>query len=133
VGSVIFLPQEAFARIPSSNEVSIGYGNLSYATAFAQELASVDSEAVHVKDIQVDGQIHNNKMERMNGEVRDRERVMRGLKKMDAPILNGYQIFHNYIRPHEGLNGETPAERAGIKVRDADKWTTLIQRASKKN
>jgi hypothetical protein len=48
-------------------------------------------------------------MERMNGEVRDREKVMRGLKKVDTPILKGYQIFHNYIRPHEGLDGRTRA------------------------
>jgi hypothetical protein len=31
-------------------------------------------------------------MERMNGEVRDREKVMRRLKKMDTPILTGYQF-----------------------------------------
>jgi putative transposase len=57
-----------------------------------------------------------NKMERFNGEVRDREKVMRGLKKKDTPILAGYQIFHNYVRPHIGLNGQTPAERCGIKI-----------------
>lgn len=74
---------------------------------------------------------HNNKMERMNGEVRDREKVMRGLKKPDTPILTGYQLFHNYIRSHEGLDGKTPAEAAGIKVEGENKWMTLIQNASK--
>lgn len=34
----------------------------------------------------------------------------------DTPILSDYQIFHNYIRPHEALNGKTPAEACGIKV-----------------
>ncbi|MDG6995785.1 MAG: hypothetical protein JRN52_07670 [Nitrososphaerota archaeon] len=57
----------------------------------------------HIRQIQLKGTIHNNKMERMNGEVRDRERTMRGLKRTDTPILKGYQIFHNYIRPHESL------------------------------
>jgi putative transposase len=46
---------------------------------------------------------NNNKMERMNGEIRDREKTMRGLKKADTPILRGYQIYHNYISEHEGL------------------------------
>jgi hypothetical protein len=32
-------------------------------------------------------------MERLNGEIRDREKTMRGLKKMDNAILTGYQIF----------------------------------------
>jgi hypothetical protein len=72
-----------------------------------------------------------NKMERFNGEVRDREKVMRGLKKKDTPILAGYQIFHNYVRPHIGLNGQTPAERCGIKIGGNDKWLTLIQNAEK--
>ena len=47
----------------------------------------------------------------MNGEIREREKVMRGLKKADTPVLSGLQIYHNYIRPHEGLGVEiTPAE-----------------------
>ena len=39
-------------------------------------------------------------MERLNGEIRDREKVMRGLKKINTPILTGYQIHHKYIREH---------------------------------
>jgi len=38
--------------------------------------------------------MNNNKMERFNGEVRDREKVMRGLKRKDTTILTGYQIYH---------------------------------------
>jgi hypothetical protein len=64
-------------------------------------------------------------------EIRDRERVMRGLKTVETPIIPGYQIYHNYIRPHEGLDGQTPAEACGIKVGGQDKWLTLIQNASK--
>jgi hypothetical protein len=33
----------------------------------------------------------------MDGEIRDREKVMRGLERKDSPILTGYQLFHNYI------------------------------------
>ncbi len=80
----------------------------------------------------MNGQVHNNKMERMNGELRDRERVMRTLEKTDTPILTGMQIFHNYIRPHEALKGRTPAEAAGIQIIGENKWLTLIQNASRK-
>jgi hypothetical protein len=66
-------------------------------------------------------------MERFNGEVRDREKTMRGLKKVDTPIISGYKIFHNYVRPHMGLDGQTPAEKCGIKIEGDDKWLTLIQ------
>ncbi len=84
----------------------------------------------HIREIRLTGQIHNNKMERMNGEIRDREKVMRGLKVEDTQILAGVQLFHNYIKPHEALNGRTPAEAAGIVVKGENKWLTLIQNAS---
>jgi putative transposase len=71
-------------------------------------------------------------MERFNGEVKDREKVMRGLKKSDTTILTGYQIFHNYVRPHESLADKTPAEICGIKIQGNNKWMTLIQNACKK-
>jgi hypothetical protein len=69
-------------------------------------------------------------MERLNGEIRDREKTMKGLKKMDTPILKGIQIYHNYIREHEALQGKTPAEACGIKVHGKNKWKTLIENAS---
>jgi hypothetical protein len=70
-------------------------------------------------------------MERLNEEIRDREKVTRNLKKEDSPILTGMQIFHNYVRPHMGLNGRTPADLAGIQVEGEDKWLTLIQNSQK--
>ena len=85
----------------------------------------------HVNAIKLSGNMNNNKMERFNGEIRDREKTMRGLKRKDTPILTGYQIFHNYIRSHEGLDGKTPAEACGITVQGKNKWITLIQNASK--
>ena len=68
----------------------------------------------------------------MNGELRQREKVMRTLERTDTPILTGMQIYHNYVRPHEALDGRTPSEAAGITVEGEDKWLTLIQNASKK-
>jgi transposase-like protein len=84
----------------------------------------------HIRHITLRGDRNNNKMERFNGEVRDREKTMRGLKINDTPILSGYQIFHNYIRPHEALDGKTPSEACGVQVNGKNKWLTLIQNAS---
>jgi hypothetical protein len=70
-------------------------------------------------------------MERMNGELRNREKVVRGVKREDSPLITGLQIYHNYVRPHMGLNGKTPSEVAGIEVEGKDKWPTLIQNACK--
>lgn len=88
----------------------------------------------HIRKITLKGKVHNNnKMERLNGEIRDREKTMRGLKRKRTPILQGYQIYHNYIRPHEALNGQTPSEACGIQIEGKNKWLTLIQNASRKN
>jgi hypothetical protein len=60
----------------------------------------LETRTEHNRHITVQGDRNNNKMERFNGEVRDREKVVGGLKKTDSPRLDGYQIFHNYVRPH---------------------------------
>ena len=54
------------------------------------------------------------------------------LKKTDIPILTGYQIYHNYVRPHERLDDKTPADGSGIKIEGKNKWNILIQNARDK-
>ncbi len=65
----------------------------------------------------------------MNGEVRDIEKVMLGLKIQRTAILPGYQLYHNYFRPHEVLNGKTFAEKCGIIIEGQNKWETVIENA----
>jgi transposase-like protein len=77
-----------------------------------------------------DGKVDNRKMEAFNGTVRSREKVMRSLKREDSPILEGYRIYHNHVRPHMALNHKTPGDMAGIQVKGENKWITLIQNAS---
>ncbi len=86
----------------------------------------------HIRKITLEGTHNNNKMEHMNGEIRDRERVVRGVKVDDSPLIKGLQIYHNYIRPHEALEGKTPAEACGINVEGENKWLTLIENASRR-
>lgn len=105
-----------------------------YHDAFNKEFYTLKNpRSKHINTIKLSGDMNNNKMERLNGEIRDREKTMRGLKKVDTKILAGYQLYHNYLRPHEGLNGKTPADMAGIKIEGNNKWITLIQNASKQN
>ncbi len=104
----------------------------SYSDAFKKEYRTLKGpRAIHIRDIDYRKHLQNNKMERLNGEIRDREKIMRGLKKPETPILRGYRIYHNYLRPHEGLKGKTPAEAAGIRIEGDNKWLTLIQNASR--
>jgi len=106
----------------------------SYHDAYKKEFFTLKNPRTeHIRHITLRGDHNNNKMERMNGEIRDREKTMRGLKKTDTDILKGYQLYHNFIRPHEALDGKTPSEACGITIEGKNKWLTLIQNASKKS
>ncbi|HEY4680601.1 MAG TPA: DDE-type integrase/transposase/recombinase [Nitrosarchaeum sp.] len=114
-------------------KVFITDGLGSYAEAYQKEFWTVKRETrtLHIRHIHLQGDRNNNKMERLNGEIRDREKVMRGIKKKNSVTLTGYQLFHNYIRPHSALDGKTPSEKCGIEINGDNKWITLIQNASK--
>ena len=88
-----------------------------------------EEQTQHIRHIHFKNDRNTNVMERLNGEIRDREKVMRSLKTDDSPIITGMQIFHNYIRSHMGIDGHTPSEKAGIKVEGLNKWITIIQNA----
>ena len=134
VSDITPMLREAKAHAHKSPTTFITDGAPNFHQAYRREFAHSHPsdkrpKAVHIAEIQMAGVVHNNKMERMNGEVRDREKTMRGLKNTDTPILKGLQIYHNFIREHEGLGGKTPAEAAGITVEGQNKWLTLIQNA----
>ena len=107
----------------------ISDGAQNFVRAIDREYAYENPRPIHVRDIRLGGKVHNNKMERMNGEIRDREKVTRNLKSVNSPVLKGLQIYDNYIRPHMTFNDKTPSEMAGIKVNGENKWKTLIQNA----
>jgi len=86
----------------------------------------------HHRHIHLSGDMNNNQMESFNGNtLRMREKIVRGIKKDSSSIIKGMQIHHNFIRPHQGLNDDTPADRAGIRIQGNNKWKTIIQNAVK--
>ena len=128
----LFQLAKAVAGKAPKTLVSDGAANFHEAYLKEFHTARLDTRTEHIRHIRLAGDFNNNKMERMNGEIRDREKVMRGLERKDSPILTGYQLFHNYIRPHKALEYRTPAEVAGVKILGKDKWLTIIQNASQK-
>ena len=75
------------------------------------------------------GDMNNNKMERLNGIIRDREKTFRGLGGMDTPVFDGMKVHYNHCRRHDSIK-QTPAEAAGIETEGANKWKTIIQNSS---
>lgn len=60
---------------------------------------------------------NTNLIERFHGTLKDQTKVMRGLKDIRTAklITEGWLLHYNYLRPHEALQGKTPAEVAGVK------------------
>jgi hypothetical protein len=89
-------------------------------------------DAVHVAGVGLQGRLNNNRMERYHGTLKERTKVMRALKTTDTSVLDGQRIYYNHIRPHQGLNGKTPAEVAGLDLNlGKNKWESLIKKASR--
>jgi putative transposase len=99
----------------------------SYKAAMEHEFRNTVHLAVGIR-----GQVSNNRIERLHGTMRERNKVMRAIKKPDSIYVRGQVIYYNHIRPHSGLNGKMPAEAAGIEpVASQNKWEAIIKKASK--
>lgn len=59
---------------------------------------------------------NNNPIERHNGDIKDRIKTMRdfGSHEGAGHFLDLRRTVHNFVNPHMGLKGGTPAEAAGI-------------------
>jgi len=130
--NLLAMGKQVTKKTPS---VFVTDGLPAYNDAFKKEFTPknfLHKPSKHIRDIHFKHQLSNNNIqERLNGEFRDREKVFRGIKKADGSIITGIKMYHNFIRPHSSLDGDTPADRSGIEIKGNNKWLTIIQNASK--
>jgi transposase-like protein len=69
----------------------------------------------------------NNRIERLNGTLRERVKVQRGWKSKTSQIAEGQRIGYNFVKPHMALEGKTPAQSAGLDVKG---WKQLLEKAA---
>ena len=81
-------------------------------------------------------QHNNNPIERENGNIKDRIKIMRGgfgSFHGAKGFLNMRRVIHNFVNPHQGLKERTPAEEADINLNlKRNKLLKLIQKMAKK-
>ncbi len=81
--------------------------------------------------LKADTDKRNNIVERIQGTIRERIKVMRAFKNKESAklILDLFVIYYNCIRIHQGIN-KTPIEQAGVKLNlGKNKWLDLIYKA----
>ena len=104
----------------------------SYDKAFQKEFYTLKNTRVkNIRSISVRNERLNSVVERLNGTVRDREKVMRGMntKGSAQKIIEAMRIHYNFCREHSKL-GKTPAEASRINIEGKNKLLTLIQNAN---
>jgi putative transposase len=72
----------------------------------------------HVQSGGIRAEVSNNLSERMQGTIRQRAKVMRGLKRRDTAqlVMDGWALHYNVFRPHESIGDRTPASVAGVEA-----------------
>jgi putative transposase len=128
----VFSKAKTMAR--GKPEVLVTDGLPSYIEAFKKEFWTLKNPRTkHIAKAGIRGRINNNIIERLHGSIRERDKVLRGLKteRTAQTMSETYRAYYNVIRPHQALNGKTPAQQANINLNlGKNKWLTLIQNAS---
>jgi transposase-like protein len=90
-------------------------------------LGRIQNPHVRLKDFETHP--NNNILERLNGTFRERTKVFRSLdNEVGAQeFAAGMQTYYNYIRPHQGIGGLTPAQLANIPIDlTGNRWERMI-------
>ena len=73
----------------------------------------------------------NHKIERLHNTIRDRTKIMRGFHgslESARAIMKGMEIYYNFVRKHQGIEGKTPSEEAIPELTlSTNKWLSLIK------
>ena len=117
-------------------EIMVTDGLHTYIDAFKKEFFTLKGPRTkHIRKPRFRDRTNNNLVERLQGSIREREKVMRGLKSEETAktMIDGYRAYYNFIRPHQSLKGKTPSEQAGINLElGRNKWLNLIKASSKR-
>jgi transposase-like protein/predicted nucleic acid-binding Zn finger protein len=114
--------------------VVITDGLASYTGAYGENLKEIRNIVHFSRSSLQSGR--NAKIERFHGSVREREKVMRSLKHQESAqeLLQAYRVWYNYVRPHMGIGGLTPAQAAEVPLElGTNKTLNLIRKAVSTN
>ena len=129
--SVIAILSEAQSRVIGTPKYIVSDALGIYPDAVEQVFGA---DSTHIKAKGLTAEINTNIIERFQGTVKERTKVMRGLKTMDSAkiIAEGFIVHYNFLRPYMTLKGKTPATMAGLDL-PFKTWIELVDYLGKKD
>ena len=104
----------------------------SYQEAIREEF---QNRTAHIKTKSLKERFVNRPIERHHNEIRERLKARRGLGNDESAqtFSELLKINHNFVKPHDGLDGKTPAQAANLDLNlGKDKYLDLIKQAGRK-
>jgi putative transposase len=91
------------------------------------------SDTKHQQGSPFDIENNTNLIERFHGTIKERTKVMRGLRTLDTAktFMNGWLVHYNFFRPHMSLNDRTPASMAKINF-PFKNWKDVVEQPFEK-
>jgi transposase-like protein/predicted RNA-binding Zn-ribbon protein involved in translation (DUF1610 family) len=105
---------------------------ISYKKALERLKDTMNNDVKHISGKRFSDKINNNIVERLNRTVKKRIKNAEKFesKRSAGIIVEGLKAYYNLIRPHLGLDGKTPVEKAGSKSNSQNKLLCLLQKRS---
>jgi putative transposase len=102
--------------------------------SYRGEYKPIREPPAHIANVGIRSHMGNHRVERLHNSMREREKVMRHLKRANSAdkVFKGYRAYYNFVRPHMALENHTPAEIAAMPVQlGTNKWLDLIRQAAR--
>ena len=102
--------------------------------SYRGEYEPIKDAPAHIANVGIRSHMGNHRVERLHNSMREREKVMRHLKKANSAekFFKGYRAYYNFVRPHMALENHTPAEIAAVPIQlGTNRWLDLIRQAAR--
>ena len=97
--------------------------------SYIPAIRKVFPKTQHLQSEGLRAEVNNNLSERMQGIIRERDKVLRAMKSRETGqnYLDGWTVDYNWFRPHMGIGDRTPAQAAGMVVPFKD-WRDVAEK-----
>ena len=94
---------------------------------------TLGADTKHIQGSPFDVEKNTNLIERFQGTIKSRTKVMRGLHTAESArlFMDGWLVHYNFFRPHMSLRDMTPAQVAGVKFPFRN-WKDVVEQPYEK-